>query len=105
MTRLLRSAPIDVRARRLRTAWAAGETREDLLPERDGEGVHSDDVAGDSQFPPHVIDRELAFPHGNCQITDAIAGGRRLRAALRLAEEGGAFLRVVAELIVMNPIY
>src|SRR5260370_40093480 len=31
-----------------------------------------------------------------------MAGGRRLRSALRLAEEGGAFLRVVAELITQD---
>ena len=48
-------------------------------------------MTGGSQFALHVIDREIAFPHGHGQITNAIAGGRRLRSAMRLAEEGGAF--------------
>src|SRR5260370_24426508 len=77
---------------------AAGKTREALLTEQDGEGVDADGVAGGSQFALHVIDREVAFAHGNSQITDAVAGGRGLRPALRLSEERGAFLRVVAEL-------
>ena len=59
-------------------------------------------MAGGSQFALHVIDREIAFAHGHRQITDAVAGGRGLRSALRLAEEGGAFLRVVAELITQD---
>jgi hypothetical protein len=59
-------------------------------------------VAGGSEFALHVIDREIAFTHSNRQITDAIAGGRGLRAALRLTEEGGAFLRVMAELITQD---
>jgi len=59
-------------------------------------------VAGGSEFLLHVIDREIAFPHGHRQIPDAIAGRRGLRSALRLAEEGGALLRVVAELITQD---
>jgi hypothetical protein len=59
-------------------------------------------VAGGSQFALDVIDREIPFSHSNGQIPDAIAGGRRLRSALRLVEEGGAFLRVVAELITQD---
>src|SRR6266436_10146999 len=77
----------------------AGKTREALLAEQDGEGVDADGVAGGSELALHVIDREIAFAHGNSQITDAVAGGRGLRATLRLAEEGGAFLRIVAEQI------
>ncbi len=59
-------------------------------------------MADGSEFALHVIDREVPFTHGNRQITDAIAGGRRLRSALRLAEERGAFLRVVAELVTQD---
>ena len=80
----------------------AGKTGEALLTEQDGEGVDADGVAGGSQFLLHVIDREIAFPHGNRQITDPITGGRRLRITLRLAEEGGAFLRIGAELITQD---
>jgi len=56
-------------------------------------------VAGGSEFALHVIDGEIALAHGYSQITDAIAGGRGLRTALGLAEEGSAFLGIVAELI------
>ena len=56
-------------------------------------------MAGGSEFALHVIDGEIAFAHGHGQITNAVAGGRGLRSALRLAEEGSAFLRVVAELM------
>jgi hypothetical protein len=78
---------------------AAGKTREAFFAEQNGEGVDADSVAGGSQFALHVIDRKITFTHGNRQITDPIAGRRRLRSALWLAEEGGAFLRVVAELM------
>src|ERR1017187_10102348 len=81
---------------------AAGKTREALLTEQDGEGIDADGVAGGSEFALHVIDGEIALAHGHRQITDPIAGGRRWRSALRLAEEGGAFLRVVAELITQD---
>src|SRR6266567_4074143 len=47
----------------------------------------------------HVIDGEIAFAHGHGQIANAVAGGRGLRSALGLAEEGSAFLRIVAELM------
>src|ERR1035437_5802512 len=67
-----------------------------------GEGIDADGVAGGSEFALHVIDGEIALAHGHRQITDPIAGGRRLRSALRLVEEGGAFLRVVAELITQD---
>ena len=43
--------------------------------------------------------REIALAHGHGQITDAVAGGRRLRSALWLAEEGRAFQGIVAELM------
>jgi hypothetical protein len=76
-----------------------GKTGETLLTEQDGEGVDADGVAGGSEFALHVIDREIAFAHGHRQIPNAVAGGRGLRSSLRLAEEGGAFLRVVAELM------
>jgi len=56
-------------------------------------------MTGGSEFSLHVIDREIAFAHGYGQITDAVAGGRGLRTALWLAEEGSAFLGVVAELM------
>src|SRR6266542_3645132 len=91
----------DLRFHRHRTlvVGATWKTREALLTEQDGEGVDADGVASGSEFAPHVIDREIAFTHGNRQITDAVAGGRGLRPTLRLAEEGGALLRVVAELM------
>src|SRR5271165_771713 len=78
---------------------AAGKTREALLTEQDGEGVDADGVASGSEFAPHVINREIAFAHGYHELPNAVAGGRGLRTALWLAEEGSAFLRVVAKLI------
>jgi hypothetical protein len=59
-------------------------------------------VAGGGQFALHVIDREIAFAHGDGQIPDAVAGGGGLRSAFGLAEEGSAFLGIVAELIAEN---
>jgi len=56
-------------------------------------------VTGGSEFALHVIDGEIAFAHGYGQIANAVAGGRGLRAALGLAEESSAFIRVVSELM------
>ncbi len=56
-------------------------------------------MAGGGQFALHVIDREIAFAHSYRQIPNAVARGRRLRAALRLAEEGSALLGIMAELM------
>jgi hypothetical protein len=78
---------------------AAGKPGEALLTEQDGEGVDGDGVAGGSEFALHVIDREIAFAHSHRQITDAISDGRGLRTTLRQAEEGSAFVGIVAELI------
>src|ERR1700720_3961101 len=78
---------------------AAGKTREALLTEQDGEGVDADGMTGGSEFALHVVDGEIAFAHGYGQITNAVAGGRGLRTALRQAEEGSALLGIVAELI------
>src|SRR2546425_12686042 len=39
-------------------------------------------MTGGGEFARHVIDREIALPHGHRQITDAIAGGRGLGSAL-----------------------
>src|ERR1039458_1066934 len=82
---------------------AAGETREALLSEQNGEGVDADGVTSGSEFALHVIDGEIAFAHSHRQITDAIAGGRGLRAALRLTEEGSPLLGIVAELMAEDP--
>ena len=78
---------------------AAGKASEAFLAEQDSEGVDTDGVAGGGEFALHVIDREIALAHGHGQITDAVAGGRRLRSALWLAEEGRAFQGIVAELM------
>jgi hypothetical protein len=40
--------------------------------------------------------------HANGQISDAVARGRGLWTALGLAEEGGAFVGIVAELMTEN---
>jgi hypothetical protein len=56
-------------------------------------------VAGGGEFPLHVIDREIAFAHGYGQITNAVARGSGLRSTLREAEEGGALIGVMAELM------
>jgi hypothetical protein len=78
---------------------AAGKTREALLPKQDGKGVDADGVTGGSEFPLHVIDREIAFAHGYRQLPNAVAGRGGLRPALRLAKEGSALLGIVAELM------
>lgn len=56
-------------------------------------------MAGGGEFLSNVIDREIAFAHGQRQIADAVAGRCRLRSTLRLAKEGGAFVGVVTELV------
>jgi hypothetical protein len=56
-------------------------------------------MADGGELPLNVIDREIAFAHGDGQITNAVARGSGLRTPLRLAEEGGTFLGVVAELM------
>ena len=76
---------------------AAGKTREALFTKQHGEGVDANRVAHGSEFPLHVIDREIAFSHGNGQITDAVAGGGGLRSTLWLAEKGSALLGIVSE--------
>jgi hypothetical protein len=78
---------------------AAGQTRETFFAEQDGKGVDADGMTSGSEFALHVIDGEIAFAHGYGQITNAVAGGRRLRTAMRQAEEGSAFLGIVPELI------
>jgi len=93
--------PGDLRFHRNRAfvVGAAGKPGEALFAQQDGEGVDADGMTGGSEFALHVIDGEIAFAHGNRQIANAVAGGRGLRTAMRHAEEGSAFLRVVAELI------
>jgi len=78
---------------------ATGKTREAFFTKQHSEGVDANRVARGSEFPLHVIDREIAFPHGDRQITDAVASGGGLRSTLRLAEEGSALLGIVAELM------
>jgi len=56
-------------------------------------------VTGGGEFPLHIVDREIAFAHRHGQSANAVAGGGGLRSALRLPEEGGAFVGVVAELM------
>ena len=56
-------------------------------------------MAGGGEFPLYVIDREVALAHGYGQIPDAVADRGGLRSTMRLAEEGGAFIGVVAELM------
>ena len=56
-------------------------------------------MSGGGQFALHVIDREIALAHGYRQIPNAVARGRRLRTALRPAEEGSALLGIMAELM------
>jgi hypothetical protein len=50
------------------------------------------------QFALDVVDREVALAQGHHPLADRIAGGRRVRTG-EGAEEGGAFLGVVAELV------
>ena len=56
-------------------------------------------MAGGGEFALDVIDGEVAFAHGHGQITNAAAGRSRLRSMQRLAEEGSAFVGVVAEVV------
>ena len=51
-----------------------------------------------AEFALDIVDREVAFAHGDGQFADRIAGGRSVTARGR-AEEGGALFRVVAELM------
>ena len=59
-------------------------------------------MAGLSQLALHVVDREVALAQGHGRLADAVAGGSRARAALNLAEEGGALLGVMAELMAQD---
>ena len=48
------------------------------------------------------MDGQIPFAHGHRQVAGAVAGGRRVGSAPGLAEEGGAFVRVMPELMAQN---
>ena len=56
-------------------------------------------MAGGSQFPLDVVNRQIVLTHRHGQFANAVAGGSRAGAARRRWEKGGALLRVVSEQI------
>jgi len=78
---------------------AARETGKTLFTQQDGEGIDADAVSGPGQVALDVIDREVALAHGDYQLAHGVSGRSRACAARGQAEEGGTFLRVMAELV------
>ena len=78
---------------------ASGQACEALLAEEDRQGIDADVVPGGGQLAADVVDGEVPLPHGDDQVADAIARGRRVRPLAGGREEGGALGGVMAELV------
>ena len=59
-------------------------------------------MSGVGKFALDIVDREVAFPQGDDEFPDAIAGRGIPWSVLHDLEEAGAFVGIVAELVAEN---